>query len=129
VDDLLARLKSSTGIRKKVRFENKDSRKAEEWGTIEDEVSIISTGRGWGRAGHIVGVDYKHVIQRIRFIEGKEWDGSTYCYRMGYWSLNRAKSRISWARGNPFLSEKEYADLLSKARAKGWPIFSNLTDA
>ena len=74
-DDQKARLERASGIGKEVWFKEKGTQHKVHWGTVEDEVYIL------------VG-DYKHLIQRIRL--ANSWhDGSAYCYRTGYYTLDR----------------------------------------
>lgn len=79
-------------------------------GIVEDEVYIM------------VG-DYKHMIQRIKFADDVSWDGSQHGYRTGYYTYDKNMENIKWGQFTQFLTEKEYRELLSKAKAKGWDIF------
>ena len=78
-------------------------------GTIVDEVSIL------------VG-DYKHLIQKVEFSSGISWDESRYAYRTGYYTWDAGYKRLTWGQYTQFLTEKEYKQLLSLARAKQWDI-------
>ena len=53
---------------------------------------------------------------------GAYWDGSKYGYRTGYYTYDKNMKYIVWGQFTQFLTEKEYNKLLTKARAKGWPI-------
>ncbi|SRR5579883_516251 len=79
-------------------------------GIVEDEVYVLVN-------------DYKHVIQKIKIEDGAYWDGSHYAYRTGYYTYDAKRERIVWGQYMQFLTEQEYKELLSKARAKGWAIF------
>jgi len=65
--------------------------------------------------------DYKHLIQKIRFAT-TGWDGSEFAYRTGYYTYAHRKKSIKWGQYTQFLTEKEYSDLLRKAKDRGWPI-------
>ena len=64
--------------------------------------------------------EYKHVLHKI---EGEFWGGDKYAYRTGYWTYAAGGQRIVWGQYTQFLIEKEYKQLLTKARAEGWDIF------
>ena len=110
--DILAKLETATMIRKRIQFKDKEAGTKTVWGRVEDEVYIM------------VG-DYKHMIQKFRFAEGVAWDGSEYGYRTGYYTLDKHQRQIKWGQFTQSLTEKEYRELLARAKAKGWPIFSN----
>ena len=71
------------------------------------------------------------LIQRVKYPEdgqfegskSKQWDGSPYGYRTGYYTYDKTEKRIVWGQYTPFLTEKEYKSLLEKAKEEGWPIF------
>ena len=65
----------------------------------------------------------ERVIQRIRFAEAVRWDGSEYGYKTGSFTLDDRTGAVKWAQYSQCLSEKQYRELLGKAREKGWPIF------
>ena len=104
------RLEATSGIGKAVCFMEKGEIERRNMGTVVDEVDII------------VG-DYKHLIQRI---ESKEpyWDGSRIGYRTCYYTFDAKGKTIKFGQYTQFLTEKEYVVLLSKAKAKGWSIFT-----
>ena len=105
------RLESHSGIGKEVWFKDKETGKHELWGIVEDEVYIMVE-------------DYRHMIQRIKAPKGEEyWDGCEYGYRTGYYTYDKAMKRLVWGQFTQFLTEKQYRELLGKARDKGWPIF------
>ena len=103
-----AQLEAKSGIGKDVGFKVKGRNGIWNPGTIVDEVYVM------------VG-DYKHVIQRIKLREGERRGGNEYAYRAGHWTYRGG--RINWGQYAPFLTETEFGELLTKARAKGWPIF------
>ncbi len=105
----LVRLQSMSRVGRQVIFKNKGGGGSRVMGTVEDEVYII------------VG-DYKHMIQRVRFAPAITWDGSEYAYRTGYYTFDARGRSIKWGQYTQFLTENEYQTLLSKARAKGWPL-------
>jgi hypothetical protein len=78
-------------------------------GRIEDEVYIM------------VG-DYKHMIQRIHYCAPDPM-GDDYGYRSGYYTLDGDARNVKWGQFSQHLSERQYRELLGKAKAKGWPIF------
>ena len=80
-------------------------------GTVLDEVYVI------------VG-DYKHMIQRIE-TEKPYWDGSRIAYRTCYYTYDAVGKHIKFGQFTQFLTEKEYREFLSKAKAKRWPIFTS----
>jgi hypothetical protein len=86
-----------------VHFKNKSGPGRWKDGVVEDEVYII------------VG-DYKHLIQKIRFIDGVSWDGSIFAYRTGYYTFQHGKRYIKWGQYTQFLTENEYRTLLQKAK-------------
>ena len=107
----IIRLEKMSGIGKVVTFRRKSvPGQADRIGIIEDEVYFMVN-------------DYKHMIQRIKFAENVSWDGSQYGYRTGYYTYDKNMERIRWGQFTQFLTEKEYRELLSKAKAKGWDIF------
>jgi hypothetical protein len=106
----LLKLEAMSMIGKDINFRDKKTGIAEPWGVVKDEVYIL------------VG-DYKHMIQRIRFHEGKGWGGNRYAYRTGYYTFDKKMQRIVWGQFTQFLTQSEYKELLSKAKEKGWPIF------
>jgi len=103
------KLAAKTRLGKTVWFKDKQTGKPRRWGIVEDEVYILVS-------------DYKHMIQQIRHPESACWDGSKYGYRTGYYTYDKNMKHIVWGQFTQFLTEKEYNQLLSKARAKGWPI-------
>ena len=105
-----ARLESMSRMGKDVRFKHKGRRGGHTMGRVEDEVYVMVN-------------DYKHLLQRIRFLDGVSWDGSTHAYRSGYYTYDSDKTRIVWGQYTQFLTEKEYKALLGLARAKGWDVF------
>jgi len=105
----LAHLNSQSMLGRPVTFKLKDRTGHWEVGKVEDEVSII------------VG-DYKHLIQKIKFTN-PSWDGSTHCYRTGYYTYQHGKKHIKWGQYTQLLTEKEYTELRRLAKTKGWKIF------
>lgn len=111
-------LESKSGIGKSVTFKDKETGENIHWGNVVDEVYIL------------VG-DYKHLIQRIEYPQSADWsgntaaywDGSKFGYRTGYYTFDNTGRKILWGQYTQFLTEKEYRELLGKARQKGWPIF------
>jgi hypothetical protein len=73
-------------------------------GVVEDEV-------------HLDAGDVKHAIQRIRLA-----DGGTYGYSTGSFVLDAGTGRVRWRPGALVISERDYRELLAKARARGWPL-------
>jgi hypothetical protein len=106
----LKRLEGMTRVGRDVVFKHKGGGGRRVVGKVEDEVYVM------------VG-DYKHVIQRIRFAPGVSWDGSEYAYRTGYYTYDASMRRIVWGQYTQFLTQLEYAALLGKVWAKGWPVF------
>jgi len=104
------RLEGMTRIGKTVLHKHKDGGGYRRMGIVEDEVYVMVN-------------DYKHVIQKIKIECGAYWDGSQYAYRTGYYTYDAKRKRIVWGQYTQFLTEQEYKELLSKARAKGWAIF------
>lgn len=104
----LRRLEAASCIGRHVRFKNKDGSGHEDMGVVLDEAYIIV-------------FDYKHMIQRIRRDE-PYWDGSRIGYRTCYYTFDAKKKHVKFGQYTQFLTEKEYAVLLSEAKAKGWPI-------
>jgi len=102
------RLEGTSGIGKDVKFTVEGGKPAWVPGTIVDEVYVMVE-------------DYKHVLQRIKLREGERRGGNEYAYRTGHWTYRGQK--INWGQYIQFLTESEYRELLTKARAKGWPIF------
>jgi len=101
------RLEKMSMLGRDVWFKNKGV--AGKWlvGRVEDEVYVM------------VG-DYKHLIQKIRFADGRSWDGSTFAYRTGYYTYQHGRKAIKWGQYTQFLTEKEYSTLLQRRReAKG----------
>lgn len=105
----LDRLKAMSRIGHPVTFRHKGAPGSQVMGIVEAEVFIMVS-------------DYKHLIQRIRFAEGVSWDGSTYAYRTGYYTYDGSGRHIKWGQYTQFLTEREYQQLLGKARALGWPL-------
>ena len=103
------KLVSKTRIGKTVWFKDKQTGIPERFGVVEDEVYILVH-------------DYKHMIQKIRHPQSAYWDGSKFGYRTGYYTYDKNMKHIVWGQFTQFLTEKEYNQLLSKARAKGWII-------
>jgi hypothetical protein len=108
--DQLQRLVNASMVGKPVWFRHKGKPGHTQMGIVEDEVYILVS-------------DYKHMIQRIRFSADVSWDGSTHGYRTGYYTYDGAMKHIKWGQYTQFLTEREYRDLLGKARAKGWELF------
>jgi hypothetical protein len=104
------RLEAISRIGKLVVHKHKGASSHNGMGIVEDEVYIMVN-------------DYKHVIQKIKIENGAYWDGSQYAYRTGYYTYDARRKRIVWGQYTQFLTEQEYKQLLSKARAKGWAIF------
>ena len=109
-DDELKKLESMSMLGRTVTFKNKGTEGSWKVGRVVDEVYKI------------VG-DYKHIIQKIEFEAGVSWDGSTHAYRTGYYTYQHGKKYIKWGQYTQFLTEKEYKDLLQKAKQKGWLLF------
>ena len=105
------RLEAASGVGKFVQFVEKGETARTKMGTVLDEVYVI------------VG-EYKHLIQRIQF-EEPYWDGSRIGYRTCYYTLDAKGKNIKFGQYTQFLTEKEYTVLLSMAKAKGWPIFTD----
>jgi hypothetical protein len=104
------RLEAMSGMGKRVLFKRKGGDGHRAMGLVEDEV-------------HVIVNDYKHVIQKIKIENGAYQDGSRYAYRTGYYTYDAKRKRILWGHYTQFLTEQEYKELLTRARAKGWPIF------
>jgi hypothetical protein len=103
------RLKAASCIGKPVHFKEKGGTKRNKMGKVLDEVYIIVS-------------DYKHLIQQIK-PDVPYWDGSRLGYRTCYYTFDAARKNIKFGQYTQFLTQKEYAVLLSKAKAKGWSIF------
>lgn len=103
-------LESATRVGKQMMANARDSWTPVVWGVVEDEVSLVVDGA-------------KHVIQRVRLAKGMSWDGSAFGYKTGAFVLDPRNGGVKWAQYSQVLSEGEYAELLARARAKGWPIF------
>ena len=99
-------------IGKPIHFKLKQTGDRTLWGTVEDEVYIMVD-------------DYKHMIQRFKFAKEISNDDSEYGYRTCYYTLDKKEQKIKWGQYTQSLTEREYRELLGKAKAKGWPIFSN----
>ncbi len=106
-----ARLESMSMIGRKISCKDKLQREPRwEPGTVIDEVYIMVS-------------DYKHMIQKIEFADRQSWDGSKFAYRTGYYTYDKDMKHIKWGQYTQFLTEKEYRELLKRAREKGWEIF------
>jgi len=103
------KLESYSGINKRVTFKNKYAPGKVLLGTIVDEVGIVS-------------FDYKYVVQKIRLAPEIVWDGSEFAYRNGYYTFDGTMQKVLWGQYHSCLSECEYEQLLTLARAKGWPV-------
>ncbi len=108
-DEQRKRLADQTMKGRCVWFKNKGTPGRNEMGKVVDEVYII------------VG-EYKHLIQKIEFSNGVSWDGSQYAYRTGYYTYQYGRKNIKWGQYTQFLTEREYRELLGKARAAGWEV-------
>ncbi len=108
-DEQERRLEAQSMIGKHVYFKEKGGTNRKKWGTVTDEVYVM------------VG-EYKHLMQQIK-AEEAYWDGSYVGYRTGYYTWDATGNQIKWGQYTQFLTEKEYATLLSSAKAKGWPLF------
>ncbi len=106
------RLDALSTIGRIVHFKDKGTTEHTKMGAVVDEVSVIVR-------------DYKHFIQRIQADE-PYWDGSLIAYRTCYYTFEAKGKNLKFGQYTQFLTEKEYATLLSKARAKGWPLFDAL---
>ena len=95
-----------SGIDKPVWFKHKDKPGREQWGTVEDEVSIIVN-------------EYKHLIQRIR-LSPESWGTNRYAYRTAYYTLTAKTRKPVWGQYHALLLEADYRRLLRKADKKGW---------
>lgn len=104
------KLESYSGINKPVTFKDKyaPGRKIV-LGTIVDEVGFVS-------------FDYKYVVQKIKLTPNIVWDGSEFAYRSGYYTFDGTMKKVLWGQYHSCLSEREYKELLTLARAKGWPV-------
>lgn len=109
-DQQRQRLEGTSRIGKKILHKHKGGGGYRQMGIVEEEVYIMVN-------------DYKHVIQKIKIERGIYGDGSQYAYRTGYYTYDANRKRIVWGQYTQFLTEREYKQLLSKARAKGWAIF------
>lgn len=108
--DDIQRLDAATRIGKEVWLNERGSGMPMLWGVVEDEVGIVVD-------------DAKHVIQRIRLAAGVSWDGSQYGYKTGSFTIDPRSGAVKWAQYSQVLSEREYNELLARARAKNWPMF------
>ena len=104
------RLESQSMLHKPIKFKTKGTGESWDVGVVEDEVYVIVN-------------DYKHMIQKIRFTEGKGWGDNQFAYRTGYYTFQYNTNKIKWGQFTQFLTESEYKELLGKAKAKGWSIF------
>jgi hypothetical protein len=104
------KLEGWPSIGKLVHFKEKGGSERIKTGTIVDEV-------------HVIVGDYKHLIQKIE-ADNPFWDGSRIGYRTCYYTYDAAGKHIKFGQYAQFLTQKEYKTLLSKAKAKGWPLFS-----
>jgi hypothetical protein len=105
------KLESMSMIGRKISCKDKQQRGIQwEPGIVVDEVYIMVS-------------DYKHMIQKIEFSDGESWDESKYAYRTGYYTYDKDMKNIKWGQYTQFLTEKEYRELLKKAKDKGWDIF------
>ncbi|MGD0591409.1 MAG: hypothetical protein ABSA44_11530 [Bacteroidota bacterium] len=108
---LTRRLEAQSQKGKKVFFKSKRNDNIELVGEVVDEVYVIF-------------VDYKHMIQKIRFAEGQSWDAkSKFFYRFGYYTYDKNYKNIKWGQYTPSIREKDLRILLRMARRKGWKIF------
>src|SRR5919108_47304 len=98
-----ARLEAMSMQGRIVTFKDKGSSSRTQIGEVVDEVYIM------------VG-DYKHMIQRIKFLPGVSWDDSDCGYRPGYYTFDGQGKQIKWGQFTQFLTETEYQTLLAKAR-------------
>jgi hypothetical protein len=106
------RLESQSMLNKPIKFKTKGSEEFSVIGIVEDEVYVIVN-------------DYKHMIQKVRFSEGKGWGGNQFAYRTGYYTFQYGTNKIKWGQFTHFLTESEYKELLDKAKSKGWGIFKD----
>ena len=106
------RLDALSTIGSPVHFKDKGTTDHTKMGSVVDEVSVIVR-------------DYKHFIQRIQPYE-PYWDGSLIGYRTCYYTFEASGKNLKFGQYTQFLTEKDYATLLSKAKAKGWPLFDAL---
>ena len=109
--DDVQRLEAATRVGKEVWLNERGSGMPMLWGVVEEEVGLVVD-------------DAKHVIQRIRLAQGVSWDQSPYGYKTGSFTIDPRSGGVKWAQYSQVLSEREYVELLAKARAKGWPIFA-----
>jgi hypothetical protein len=106
------RLEGMSMIGRKISFADKrEPHHRWEPGVVVDEVYIMVS-------------EHKHVIQKIKFLPGESWDGSRFAYRTGYWTYDKDMRRIKWGQFSQFLSEKDYRQLLKRAKEKKWKLFS-----
>ncbi len=105
------RLEAASCIGKEVHFKVKGGTGRNKMGRVLDEVYIM------------VG-DYKHLIQQIH-ADAPYWDGSKMGYRTCYYTFDADGKHVKFGQYTQFLTELEYRNLLSKARAKGWPLFGS----
>ena len=99
-------LERCTGINKQVWFKHKGKPGREQWGIVEDEVSIIVK-------------DYKHLVQRIK-LEPETWGNKKYAYRTAYYTLTAKTRKPIWGQYHALLLEADYRRLMRKAHQKGW---------
>jgi len=109
-DEQTKRLETMSLMGKPVRHKEKGGSRGAPgrvMGKVVDEVYIIVH-------------DYKHVLHKI---EGDFWGGDKYAFRGGYWTYTADRKNIKWGQFTQFLTQREYKQLLAKAREKGWDIF------
>jgi hypothetical protein len=106
------RLELATRVGKEVWLNERSSGMPILWGIVEDEVGLVVD-------------DAKHVIQRIRLAKDVSWDESEYGYKTGSFTIDARTGSVKWAQYSQVVSEQEYRELLTKARAKGWPVFDD----
>lgn len=104
--DDVQRLEAATRLGKEVCLNERGSGRP----MVEDEVGLVVD-------------DAKHVIQKILLANGVSWDGSRYGYKTRSFTIDARTGSVKWAQYSQVMSEREYSELLAKARAKAWPIF------
>ncbi len=104
------RLESMSMIGNKITCKDKHGGPMWEPGVVVDEVYVMVS-------------DYKHMIQKIEFSPGESWDGSQFAFRTGYYTYDKEMNKIKWGQFTQFLTEKEYTELLKRAKEKNWDIF------
>jgi len=106
IEKLVEELHNKTTIGKEIWFKDKEDGTFSKVGIVDDEVSVVC-------------FDYKYFVQKIRYTPPwVESMGEEYGYRIGYYTIDKNKTKILWGQYASQIPAIFFKKLIEKTSAK-----------